>query len=74
MVSIVSYYINSYFIDFKVKFNDDRIIISLILFSISLILDYISCISNMSLEKKYENEVKEFQDKHITKKVKIKKK
>lgn len=62
------------FIDFKVKFNDDRIIISLILFSISLILDYISCIFNMSLEKKYENEVKEFQDKHITKKVKIKKK
>ena len=62
------------FIDFKVKFNDDRIMISLVLFSISLILDYISCISNMSLEKKYENEVKEFRDKPTTKKVKIKKK
>lgn len=62
------------FIDFKLKFNDDRIIISFVLFSISLVLDYISCISNMSLEKKYEKQVQKFQNDFKVQKVKPKKK
>jgi hypothetical protein len=62
------------FIDFLFKFNYSKICVSLILFSIALVFDYVACRTDNKIEKKYVEQVQNFQRKCVIKNVKISKK